>query len=193
MSAAPDPRATSSLRTDNAAARLTPMGIAAGLVGETQALAFRRDAALRNAARARLDSATASPNMVQATGGDVRQDGVVRSAFDWLRWPGMDRLALIATWPDLSDISPVVLESLRIDSCYATYLDRQDADIATYRRDENVAIPSALDYWGLPGLSHEMAERLSAVRPSTLGAASRIPGISPTALVALLPYIGRAA
>ena len=105
------------LRTDNAAARLTPMGIAAGLVGETQALAFHRDAALRNAARARLDSATASPNMVQATGGDVRQDGVVRSAFDWLRWPGMDRLALIATWPDLSDISPVVLESLRIDYC----------------------------------------------------------------------------
>jgi tRNA uridine 5-carboxymethylaminomethyl modification enzyme len=181
------------LRTDNAAARLTPIGIAAGLVGAEQASTFARQAAERDVARARLDAATASPNMLKDAGIDTRHDGIVRSAFEWLRWPAMDRNAMIAVWPELGDIPAQLIESLRTDSTYATYLDRQEADIASFRRDENVRLPVAIDYRAIAGLSHEMADRLSAAKPTTLGAAGRIPGITPAALVALLPFADRAA
>ncbi len=181
------------LRTDNAAARLTPMGHSAGLVGPQQAQVFHQHANAREHALGRLNAAMASPNMLKDAGIDVRHDGVMRSAFEWLRWPAIDRAALLAVWPDLADIAPDVLESLRVDSTYATYLARQDADVAGVRRDANVRLPVTIDYGSVPGLSHEMADRLLAVRPTTLGAASRIPGITPAALVALLPFADRAA
>jgi tRNA uridine 5-carboxymethylaminomethyl modification enzyme len=82
---------------------------------------------------------------------------------------------------------------IRCESSYSSYVERQERDVASFRRDEHVQLVESLDYRSVPGLSHEMADRLSAARPTTLGAASRVPGVTPAALVALLPFTRRAA
>ncbi len=124
---------------------------------------------------------------------ETRQDGIVRTAFEWLRFPVMTRDAALNVWPELANLPEALFASLAVDAGYASYLDRQDADIASFRRDEGLAIDAALDYTRIPGLSNEMAERLSCARPTTLGAAGRVPGITPAALVALLPFTRKAA
>jgi tRNA uridine 5-carboxymethylaminomethyl modification enzyme len=181
------------LRTDNAAARLSPAAISANLLTEEQRNCFVTKTGKRAEARRQLDSLTASPSRLRNLGIETRQDGVVRSAFDWLRFPMMTADVVVAVWPELAAMPVALLESLRVDSAYQSYLERQDVDIASFRRDENVELVQGLDYRKVPGLSHEMADRLAAARPLTLGAAGRIPGITPAALIALLPYTRRAA
>jgi tRNA uridine 5-carboxymethylaminomethyl modification enzyme len=181
------------LRTDNARARLTPLGIEHHLVDADAQAAFVDESAARETVRALLVSLTASPSRLKSAGLETRQDGIVRSAFDWLRFPMMSPPALVAVWPELETVPVALIESLRIDSAYSAYLDRQDADLASFRSDENVQLRHDIDYGNVPGLSHEMAERLGAARPVTLGAATRVPGITPAALIALLPFTRRAA
>jgi tRNA uridine 5-carboxymethylaminomethyl modification enzyme len=136
---------------------------------------------------------SASPSRLRAVGIETRQDGVIRSAFEWLRFPMMSNAAMVSVWPELDTMPATMLDSLRVDSSYQSYLDRQEADVASFRRDENVELVQDIDYRTVPGLSHEMADRLSAARPVTLGAAGRVPGITPAALIALLPFTRRAA
>jgi tRNA uridine 5-carboxymethylaminomethyl modification enzyme len=181
------------LRTDNAAERLTPQAIAHGLVAGEALTAFEADSRERAEARALLETSKASPNQLAAAGIEARQDGVVRSAFEWLRFPAVDRAAALKLWPALAVIRPALFDSLVVDAQYARYLDRQDEDVARFRRDEALALLPDLDFRRIPGLSHEMADRLAAAAPATLGAAGRVPGITPAALVALLPYTRKAA
>jgi tRNA uridine 5-carboxymethylaminomethyl modification enzyme len=181
------------LRTDNARRRLTPSAIAAGLVTGAQQRDFEATEATRAAARQLLDRCKASPARLAALGLETRQDGVVRSAFEWLRFPVMTADAARRVWPELASISAALFDSLMVDANYASYLDRQAADVANFRRDEALSIPAGLDYRRVPGLSNEMAERLMQAQPATLGAAGRIPGITPAALVALLPFTRKAA
>jgi tRNA uridine 5-carboxymethylaminomethyl modification enzyme len=181
------------LRTDNARRRLTPAAIAAGLVTGAQQQEFEATEATRAAARLLLDSCKASPARLAALGLETRQDGVVRSAFEWLRFPVMTADAARRVWPELATIPAALFDSLMVDANYASYLDRQAADVANFRRDEALSIPAGLDYRRVPGLSNEMAERLMQAQPATLGAAGRIPGITPAALVALLPFTRKAA
>jgi tRNA uridine 5-carboxymethylaminomethyl modification enzyme len=181
------------LRTDNASERLTPLAIAHGLVSGPERDAFEADTSERTDARALLDAATASPNQLAGAGIEARQDGVIRSAFEWLRFPAMTREATLRLWPALTAIRPALFDSLVVDAQYARYLDRQDEDVARFRRDEALALVAGLDFRRIPGLSHEMADRLAAAAPATLGAAGRVPGITPAALVALLPYTRKAA
>ena len=181
------------LRTDNAAARLNPAAISANLLTTDQKERFVAETTARAEARRQLDTLSASPSRLRSLGIETRQDGVVRSAFDWLRFPMMTAEIVATVWPELAAMPAPLLESLRVDSTYQSYLERQDVDIASFRRDENVQLVQDLDYRKVPGLSHEMADRLAAAQPVTLGAAGRVPGITPAALIALLPYTRRAA
>ncbi len=181
------------LRTDNAPQRLTATAIAHRLVDDAQRSWFEIDSEARKAARGLLDSLVASPRKLAAAEISTRQDGVVRTAFQWLRFPVMTRDAALRVWPELESIPQRLFASLAVDASYASYLDRQDEDVANFRRDEALAIFADLDYRRVPGLSHEMAERLSGAKPATLGGAGRIAGITPAALVALLPFTCKAA
>jgi tRNA uridine 5-carboxymethylaminomethyl modification enzyme len=121
----------------------------------------------------------------------VNADGVPRSAAELLAHPNIDVAGLAAIWPELGDIPPEIAEQLEIDARYSGYLDRQARDIAAFRRDEALELPSVLDYAVVGGLSTEIRSKLAAVRPATLGAAARISGVTPAALVALLQYVKR--
>ena len=181
------------LRADNADQRLTPMGLALGLVPADQANQFTSTHAEREAARRLLDGLSASPHQLARHGIDVRQDGQVRSLFEWLRFPAVTRDAARHVWPELASVPDALFESLAVDANYAAYVARQEAEVAALRRDEALTLSPDLDFAAIPGLSTEMIERLSRARPTTIGAAGRVPGITPAALVALLPFAGRRA
>jgi tRNA uridine 5-carboxymethylaminomethyl modification enzyme len=181
------------LRTDNAGDRLTGLAAENGLINVARADEHRRHEARRAAALARLHALKASPHELARLGIGVRQDGIIRSAFEWLRFPMVGPEVARRIWPELEELSAELLGSLAVDAAYAAYLTRQDEDLASFQRDESLALPRGLDFRAIPGLSTEMVERLSQARPETLGAASRIAGITPAALIALLPYTRRAA
>ncbi len=102
-----------------------------------------------------------------------------------------DLPALSAIWPELAGLSPVVAEQIEIDARYAGYLDRQEADIRALRRDDALLLPSDLDYATVGSLSTEIRLALTKARPATLGAAARLPGVTPAALAALLGHVKR--
>ncbi|WP_342162295.1 tRNA uridine-5-carboxymethylaminomethyl(34) synthesis enzyme MnmG [Methylobacterium sp. SD21] len=180
-----------SLRVDNADERLTPRGLALGLVGRQRATHFEQSRAALAAARARLDSLSLTPSQAAAQGIALNQDGIRRSAFQLLSYPEIDWARLAAVWPDLAEVPPRIADRLRTDATYAVYLDRQSADIAAFRRDEAVRLPDGLDYAGISGLSNEMRLKLESVRPGTLGQAARIEGVTPAALTLLAAHAKR--
>ena len=102
-----------------------------------------------------------------------------------------DALNTHCVWPPFATLDRKIAEQLEIDAKYAVYLDRQAADVASYRRDESLELPDTLDYAAVPGLSHEVRQKLQAVRPRTLGQASRIDGITPAALTLLAARLRR--
>lgn len=180
-----------SLRADNADQRLTPAGISVGCVGSARAAAFEAKHEKLTAARALVQSLTALPVELERRGYKMSQDGIRRSAHDLMRYPEITFTALTDLWPQLMEISSDIAEQVEIDARYAGYIQRQESDIRAFRRDEALQLPSGLDYRGVGSLSNEMCLKLEAHKPETLGAAARIPGITPAALVALLRHVRR--
>jgi tRNA uridine 5-carboxymethylaminomethyl modification enzyme len=181
------------LRADNADLRLTPMGIDLGLVSTARAAHFTARETALSSARTLAESLWATPAELAKRGVAVNQDGVRRCAFEWMRYPDMDWNRAATIWPALQDVAPAIAEATETDARYAVYLARQDADVAAFQRDESLNLPLDLDYGAIAGLSGEMIERLRRARPATLGAASRVAGVTPGALTALLSYARRAA
>jgi tRNA uridine 5-carboxymethylaminomethyl modification enzyme len=181
------------LRADNADLRLTGRGIDLGCVGAERGALFAARRQNVDTALSALHAAIASPSALRAQGIDVRQDGIVRSAFEWLRFPDLDWDCACRVWPQLASIDSATAETVATDAAYATYLARQDDDVAAFRRDEALALPADLDFAAIAGLSNEMVERLGRARPANLGAAARVAGVTPSALTALLAHVRRAA
>jgi len=179
------------LRADNADQRLTPRGLAIGCVGRTRETAFEAKRRALDHARARVASLKMTPPALRAHGLAVNEDGTPRSAAQLLSHPGIDVPRLAQIWPELAAIRADVAEQLEIDGRYAGYLDRQEADIRAFRRDEALLLPSDLDYATVGSLSTEVRGTLQRARPMTLGAAARLSGVTPAALVALLKHVRR--
>jgi tRNA uridine 5-carboxymethylaminomethyl modification enzyme len=179
------------LRADNADQRLTVRGQAIGCVGPARAQAFAAKSRALAEARALATHLSATPSELAKAGVAVNQDGKRRTALDILAYPEMDVARLAAIWPELDRLPSPIAEQLEIDARYAGYLERQQADIVTLRKDEALEIPADLDYTRVGGLSNEVRGKLQQVRPATLAAAARIPGITPAALTALLGYVKR--
>jgi len=180
-----------SLRADNADQRLTPHGIRAGCVGPERTAHFNARQAELQAARRMLDSLTLTSSEAARHGLPVNQDGVRRSAFELLAFPGIGLARLADVWPELTQIPPWAGDQISIDAQYAVYLKRQDSEIEAMRRDESLALPVDLEYDLVSGLSTEARQKLTAARPASIGQASRIDGVTPAALTRLLSYVMR--
>ncbi len=182
-----------SLRIDNAVERLTQLGISVGVVGsgkrEWHAEYIKVLAAARNLV-ARLE---ATPSRIAGAGISVNQDGKSRTAAVWLAHPDIDWLVACRVWPQLDGVPNEIAATIVTDMRYATYLSRQANDIGKSRRDDGLTLPAGIDFASIAGLSNEMVDRLRAVRPATIGAASRVPGVTPGAVTALLSHTRRAA
>jgi tRNA uridine 5-carboxymethylaminomethyl modification enzyme len=173
------------LRADNADQRLTRLGD--GIVGVERQKAFVAKMDRLNVSRKTLEALSLTPNQAGTHGIAVRADGIRRNGSEMLSLTDFATLARI--WPELAGFAPDVVEQLEIDAQYAGYLDRQDADIIAFRRDEGRALPAGLDYGAVIGLSNEVRTKLEAIRPGTLGQAARIEGVTAAALTLVLAHV----
>jgi tRNA uridine 5-carboxymethylaminomethyl modification enzyme len=180
------------LRADNADQRLTGRGMTLGCVGPERAQAFTAKAAELDRIRTRARSLALTPSQAQRRGLPVKADGQRRDLVRLLAYPSIGLRDLAQVWPEIADWPAFAAEQIEIDAAYAGYLDRQAADVVAFRRDEGLSIPVTLDYATIGGLSTEAREKLAAVRPRTLGQASRIEGVTPGAIAALLAHVRRA-
>ena len=178
-----------SLRADNADQRLTGLGEAAGCVGPGRSRAFAVKSQALTDARAKVRALTITPNEAQKFGLQIRLDGVRRSAHDLMGLPGVGFSEVCRIWPELNLVPRGIFEQLEIDAGYAGYMDRQQADILAFRRDEALNLPADLDYTKIHGLSTEAAQKLGRIRPATLGQAGRIDGVTPAALTLVLAHV----
>jgi tRNA uridine 5-carboxymethylaminomethyl modification enzyme len=180
-----------SLRADNAGLRLTERGIAWGCVGPERAARHRAFAAAVSAALARAAADGASPAALSGFGITVNQDGRRRSVLEVLALPGVAIEKIESAFPWLQDLGTPIRAQLEAEALYAPYLRRQEAERRLLEREEKATIAATLDFEAVDGLSAEMRQRLKAARPSTLGAAGRVQGVTPAALAALAVHLRR--
>ncbi len=174
-----------SLRADNADQRLTPAGMALGVVRPERAGRFERKMEALAAARDELCQLVIPAGRLEAAGIRRREGAVVRKALDLVEFGlQQEELALVA--PELADLPAEIYRQVQNDERYRPYLARQQREAEALRRDEAIELPSEGAYRGLPGLSAELAAKLDLARPRTLGQASRIEGMTPAALTLLL-------
>jgi len=177
------------LRADNADERLTPLGIEIGCIGAERAQMFHVKQRELEKMRDWASSTQLSPHEAQKHGIKVNQDGRKRTVLEYMTYPHVTLDQLKMVWPEMADFDPVLLEQLQTDALYANYLDRQQADIAAFRKDENRTIPVEINYTLIPGLSNEVRNKLSEARPGTIGQASRVEGVTPASIALLLAWL----
>ncbi|WP_242912544.1 tRNA uridine-5-carboxymethylaminomethyl(34) synthesis enzyme MnmG [Brevundimonas pishanensis] len=180
------------LRADNADARLTQLGIYAGVVGTERAKVWLEKADWLYSANRVSRETRFTPKEAGELGIAVNADGQRRSIRDLLSYPNVTLDQFVSAKPEISDWPKSVREQIVIDATYASYLDRQAQDAEDLRREEGLTLPADLDYASIGALSNEVREKLSMIRPQTLGQAGRIEGMTPGALTALLAHVKKA-
>ena len=180
-----------SIRADNADQRLTLIGDAIGCVSRERAQVYQAKKQALDQGKEMLHGLGASPTELKKAGIEINLDGVRRTAWEMLCYPKISMERLSHIWPELNTLEKPIARQLEIEGLYASYLSRQDADIAAFRRDEALHIPTDMVFLGIAGLSREVSDKLTQSRPATLGAAARISGMTPAALTVLLTHIKR--
>jgi tRNA uridine 5-carboxymethylaminomethyl modification enzyme len=179
------------LRADNADQRLTPRGMDLGCVGPGRRAAFAARCEALDEGRRLLAGLSLTPNEAARHGLALNMDGRRRTGMELLARSDVSFARLMTIWPQLAAIPPRIAAQIEVDARYSTYVERQQADVEAFRKDESVRIPADLDYAAIPGLSAEVRQRLQALRPATLAQAARMEGITPAATMLLLAYLRR--
>ncbi|MEM6383310.1 MAG: tRNA uridine-5-carboxymethylaminomethyl(34) synthesis enzyme MnmG [Pseudomonadota bacterium] len=180
------------LRADNADQRLTDWAAAFGLIGHTRMASHQLKMDALGRAREALMQRSATPHELQLAGLKAKQDGQRRSAFDLLGISDVGLEGVVRVWPDLNTYPAWALKQVALDAHYATYVDRQEAEVQTLRQEENVRLPSSLRVSGMPGLSNELSEKIAAAAPKTVGELRRIEGMTPSAVALILSHVHKA-
>ena len=176
------------LRADNADLRLTRLGLDWACVGSKRARLFADEQASINQALAR--AATEFPAAASLVSlGLAPSSNRSRSIMDVLASSSVAIDSLVPLCPWLGELSPRVRRHLETEARYSGYIGRQAREIRQLASDTAIMLPPGLDYSAIGGLSTEMRERLSQARPGTLSAAQRIPGMTPSAIMALLTHV----
>lgn len=179
------------LRADNADMRLTELGYNVGCVSEERYKAFKSKKEQIDELRNLSQNIKADCALMQQCGIAQSHNGEKRSAFQLMGYDDVSRETIKKIFPEINKFNDVVIEQIEIESRYAGYIKRQLADIEVFKKDENLKIREDIDYAKIGGLSREMVFKLSKVRPSTIGEASRIPGVTPAAITAVLGHLKR--
>ena len=180
-----------SLRADNADTRLTQIGINIGLVKKERTIFFTNKVNKINMLTNTLKNIKISPNVASKFSIKIAKDGVKRSAFEILSREGVNFKKIRSIWKNLPKANTKVEEQIEITAHYSGYLEKQEADIIAFRKDENLIIPKNIDYSKLSGLSNEVKSKFQLIKPKTLGQALRIDGITPAAAYILLSHVKR--
>ncbi len=180
-----------SLRADNADLRLTHRGIAIGLVGSQRKAFHEAKSQALSISRETMLSHKLTPQSAENYNIIINKDGQYRSAFQLLNWPGAGWAKVLEIWPELAGIRSDIVEQLSVESLYDGYIGRQMQDIQQFKSQESAILPVEIFDSELSGLSNEMLEKFRFHRPRTLGLASRIPGVTPAALITLMGHAQR--
>ena len=181
------------LRADNADQRLTPLGENIACVSLVRSRSYHnKNNALRDTANL-LSQKTLTPSEAERIGIEINQDGRRRSAFELLSYPAVTFARLAEIWPELLSVDPAVAAQTEIDARYASYVRRQELDVAALRKDEGIAVPADFDYAALPSLKAELRLKLATQRPATLAQAARLEGMTPAALMVILAAVKKQA
>ncbi|TIL56388.1 MAG: tRNA uridine-5-carboxymethylaminomethyl(34) synthesis enzyme MnmG [Mesorhizobium sp.] len=181
-----------SLRADNADERLTPLAMKLGIASQERMQRFSD--VLQNLEKAR-DLAlgfTMTPNEAARHGLEINRDGVRRSAYELLAYPGVDVAWLAQIAPQFAGIDSKTAERLETEGKYSVYLDRQQADVTQIRHEESRLIPASLDFASVPGLSNELKQKMLARQPRSIADAQRMEGMTPAALAIIVAHVRNA-
>ncbi|MFN7038786.1 MAG: tRNA uridine-5-carboxymethylaminomethyl(34) synthesis enzyme MnmG [Alphaproteobacteria bacterium] len=178
-----------SLRADNADLRLTPIAIKIGCISKERENLFNQKIQDIEEAKNILHNLKITPSKAKDFGINITQDGIIRSAWELLRFPTIKFETLCNIWPEINNIEVNIKNLLNIEAKYYSYLERQNQDIRLFKQYENIELDPNFDYSLIKSLSLEVQEKLKLLKPITLGNASRISGVTPASLTAILVHL----
>ncbi|TIS86970.1 tRNA uridine-5-carboxymethylaminomethyl(34) synthesis enzyme MnmG [Mesorhizobium sp.] len=181
-----------SLRADNADERLTPLAMKLEVASPQRMQRFNNVMQDLEKARVLALGTTMTPNQAARHGLEVNRDGVRRSAYELLAYPGVDIAWLARIEPEFAAIDARTAERLETEAKYSVYLDRQQADAAQMRVEESRLIPESLDFANVPGLSNELKQKMLARQPRSIADAQRMEGMTPAALAIIVAHVRNA-
>ena len=178
-----------SLRADNADQRLTDIGIKLGVISNGRKTFWKNKKKKLEFLRNKLVTYKLTPSKARRTGLKINLDGKTRSAFDLLGYHEISLEKIQSIWPDIEIENQSIAKTISAEATYGRYLERQKKEIEIFRKEESKVLSDEIDYNLIKGLSNEHKQKLSKIKPSTLGQAQRIDGITPSAIGLILSHV----